>query len=608
MRRPTPGSSEAARPAPPPRGESEGARSDGERPAAGPWPAAGVRQETGSLHGNDDGETGELAPPRRLEQNVTRGELPRLDAVGMRADPPTARLADVLEASADGILLVDGQGEVVYANRRFAELWGIPEDRLVAEGPGNALCMVSERVVDPGEFRARVDHLLRHPEASCRDEVLLKDGRVFDCYAVPARDAGGGRPERVWSFHDITRRIRAEAELRGSHEFLDAIINSIADPVFVKDQAHRFALVNAAFCALLGRGRESIEGATDADFFPAEQVAVFLRQDALVFETGVPDVHEESITWADGKTHTIVTKKTLYTDRAARKFIVGVLRDITRDKLAEEALGTSERNFRAIFDGAASGMLLLDLEAGRFVGCNPAFSKMLGFTAEELRSMGVGDLHTPEDLPLVLEQLGAFVRGEQGVRSEMRFRRKDGATFFADLHPTLIALGGRKTVLATINDVSARRQAAEQALRLMAAVEHAADDIIVLGLDGLITYTNPAFERTTGFSAGEAAGRDINDLLCRDLEGARVPEIWERIRAGGNWNGRFLNRTKDGRLIHLDGAVSAILDSSGAIVGYLSVRRDVTALLEMEAHAVQADKMEAIGTLAGGSRTTSTTS
>lgn len=133
-------------------------------------------------------------------------------------------------------------------------------------------------------------------------------------------------------------RFRMEGELLESKEYLNKIINSMGDPVFVKDRQHRLVLVNDAECRLTGRAREEIVGKTDYDFFPKEQVDVFWQKDELVFETGQENINEETITGAQGAARTIVTKKTLYVDPAGNKFIVGVIRDITDRKATEEQL------------------------------------------------------------------------------------------------------------------------------------------------------------------------------------------------------------------------------------------------------------------------------
>jgi PAS domain S-box-containing protein len=109
-------------------------------------------------------------------------------------------------------------------------------------------------------------------------------------------------------------RKQAEEDLLASKEYLNKIINTIGDPIFVKDWQHRLILVNDAECSLIGHSREEILGKTDYDFFPKEQVDVFWEKDEEVFRTGKENVNEEQITDAEGITRTIITKKTLYID------------------------------------------------------------------------------------------------------------------------------------------------------------------------------------------------------------------------------------------------------------------------------------------------------
>jgi PAS domain S-box-containing protein len=130
----------------------------------------------------------------------------------------------------------------------------------------------------------------------------------------------------------VRQRKRAEA----ARAFLESILNKIADPVFVKDRAHRLILVNDAECQLSGHDREELVDKTDYDFFPKDQVDIFWQQDDLVFETGAENVNEETITDADGIVRTIVTKKTRYVDRVGNRYVVGVIRDITDRKHAED--------------------------------------------------------------------------------------------------------------------------------------------------------------------------------------------------------------------------------------------------------------------------------
>lgn len=135
---------------------------------------------------------------------------------------------------------------------------------------------------------------------------------------------------------EADERVRAEKEEKESKLYLDKIINSIADPIFVKDINHRFILVNDSLCRILDKKYYEIIGKSDEDFFPPDQVYVFKKRDDHVFETGDPDINEERITDASGSIRTIITKKTLYRDNDGGRYIVGVIRDITEQKKMDE--------------------------------------------------------------------------------------------------------------------------------------------------------------------------------------------------------------------------------------------------------------------------------
>ncbi len=126
-------------------------------------------------------------------------------------------------------------------------------------------------------------------------------------------------------------------------KFLDKIINTIADPIFVKDDQSRMVLVNEAFCATFGLPRSSIIGKTLAEDVPPDQREQFLKVDQQVLKDGKENECQEFLTVRGGVTRTIVTKKTRYIDDQGNKFIVGVIRDITEFKTVEE-------NYKRLFE------------------------------------------------------------------------------------------------------------------------------------------------------------------------------------------------------------------------------------------------------------------
>jgi PAS domain S-box-containing protein len=146
------------------------------------------------------------------------------------------------------------------------------------------------------------------------------------------------------AFNELMARVAERtADLRNAGRNLDEIIDSVADPIFVKDAQHRWVLVNKAFCEFVGREREELLGKSDHDVFPKNQADVFRLKDDQVFETGGENINEEEATDAAGLIHTILTKKVLYTTGTGEKRIVGVISDITERRRLEQQLRQAQK-------------------------------------------------------------------------------------------------------------------------------------------------------------------------------------------------------------------------------------------------------------------------
>jgi two-component system CheB/CheR fusion protein len=122
---------------------------------------------------------------------------------------------------------------------------------------------------------------------------------------------------------------------------LESILEGLPNPVFVKDTLHRWVLLNAAFCQFMGRDRAELLGKSDFAFFPAAEAQVFWAKDDEVFAAGGINENEEQFTDSSGRTHVIITRKTLHADEQGRRFLVGVITDITALREASEQLRAS---------------------------------------------------------------------------------------------------------------------------------------------------------------------------------------------------------------------------------------------------------------------------
>ena len=276
-----------------------------------------------------------------------------------------------LEATDNGILVIDRDGQATSANRRFAEMWHIPQDLLAAGKDEELLAHVLGQLADPQQFLAKVKALYSKPEANSRDTLHFTDGRVFARFSHPQR-IGDAVVGRVWSFLDITEQHRAEQRVlqlsqviteelaRSEHQRgeMQALLSAIPDLIWMKDPAGIFVSANPAFGQLMGAEPAHIIGKTDHDFFPAELAAQFQADDHAAALRSEPLVVEEWVTYqCDGRRGLLETVKTAVRGTNGQLIgVLGIARDITKVRALMDELETA-RAAAAQSDQAKSSFL-----------------------------------------------------------------------------------------------------------------------------------------------------------------------------------------------------------------------------------------------------------
>jgi PAS domain S-box-containing protein len=149
-------------------------------------------------------------------------------------------------------------------------------------------------------------------------------------------------------------------------------------------------------------------------------------------------------------------------------------------------------------------------------------------------------------------------------------------------------------------NITERKLAEIELQRLSTAIENATEEIIITDTEGRIQYVNPAFEKLTGYSRTEAIGKNPRFLRSGHHDAEFYRQFWETILSGKVWTGEMTNRKKDGSLVIQEGNISPIRGADEEVVGFVSIKRDVTERERLREQLLQAQKMEAIGTLASG--------
>jgi PAS domain S-box-containing protein len=168
-------------------------------------------------------------------------------------------------------------------------------------------------------------------------------------------------------------------------DFASAIINNIGDPIFVKDENSKILHVNDAFCELFGLSRNHILGKTLAEDVSPEEQESFLKIDRHVLTTGQENIMEESLTVRGGQTKTISTRKTRYIDRDGKTYLIGVIRDLSERKKAEERLKESLSQNELAVDISKLGVWQLNVDSGELLW-NDRHLEFHGITREEFNN------------------------------------------------------------------------------------------------------------------------------------------------------------------------------------------------------------------------------
>jgi PAS domain S-box-containing protein len=334
-------------------------------------------------------------------------------------------------------------------------------------------------------------------------------------------------------------------------------------------------LVNDAECILAGRSREQILGRSDYDFFPAEQVDVFWEKDELVFETGEENINEEEITDAQGNKRVILTKKRLYRDRDGNQYIVGIIRDITERKQAEEALSARERMFRTLAENLPDLVVRYDRDCRR-IYANPQFEKYSSLPLTE--ALGKTPLES-WGLPISSERYVNSVRRvlEAGIEEDYEhcWYAREGKMICHHIHlaPEHDENGKVTSVLAVIRDLSELKKR-DVSLRLKdLAISSAASGIFFADMSGELISINRAFLEMNGFDREEEIlGGNVSEYVKSE----RPEEIASAFHRRESWQGEVTVEGKAGKFRVLDTVIHLVRDQEDNPICFMGIASDIT--------------------------------
>lgn len=398
--------------------------------------------------------------------------------------------------------------------------------------------------------------------------------RWYGIYAGPMP----GENRCALIFTDITERKRAEEALLASEEKFRALVEHSLDGTLILDPEGKILFANHAAARLAGIGdpgeligrnvMEFVAPASKADALrDFEQVAKGI--DAYVASYEVITAREEE-RWIESIGKTILFN-------GAPSILIS-LRDVTERQRAEEVIRQSEEKYRTLFDSASDVILIHDLK-GKILDANRVATECLGYARDELLTMNVTGIVTPEFAALVPERIREIVKSGHMVFETADVTR-EGRIIPTEVSARLISYQGRPAVLSIARNITERKHAeeavrqSEERFRLL--TENASDIVVVLDQGGRIRYASPSVKAVGGYAPDDLIGRNVLELTHPD----DVPLVMNALRtATAHPKERIILevriRNASGDWLNLD-VLGANLMGEPAVRGFLVNARDIT--------------------------------
>ncbi len=530
-------------------------------------------------------------------------EVERLRAELSRAREELRATQDLLhatlESNSSAIFVKDLDGRYLVINSAAAHLVGKTPAEIVGKQDDDLLAEVADRM------RASDQRALAAGTPQVYEETLTVAGspRIYLTTKSPYRDRQGNPRGVIGIARDITERKHAHEALQRGQQYLRAVIENTPECIKLVTPDGTLVDINAAGLAMLeaetpgevlGRSVYALIAPEYRDAFRALNERVCRGEKGrLLFE----------IVSLKGTRRWMETHAApLRNPYDGRLLQLALSHDVTERKRAEDALQASEKRYRALVEHSWDLLTLLAAD-GTLLYVSPASQKHTGYTQEEIAGHNGLDFIHPDDRPAIARLLGEIVHQPGGtIDAQMRVRRKDGAWRWMDA--TAVNLLAEPTVGAIVvnyRDITERRLAEQARLRLVAILEATTDYVAMADPEGRLLYANGAARQLIGLAGDE-------ELHDRSLWKFFTPETAAGLREqavpaalrDGAWSGETALQGRAGEVVPASLVILAHRSSDGALEFLSMIARDVRERRRFEQHLRQAQKMEAIGRLAGG--------
>jgi PAS domain S-box-containing protein len=389
------------------------------------------------------------------------------------------------------------------------------------------------------------------------------------------------------------RKLIDEALKKSEVKYRD-LVEQAADGIFIVDKDWKILFVNPRSCEMLGYREEELLRLNIKDTYAPEDIDAADHRKKET-QSGSNLQIERNMRRKDGSVFPVEVSVRVLKDGNFQ----GIVHDLTERKLAETALRESEARFRELADMLP--LAVFEIEGhGNLTFANRNALTTFGYEQTDYeRGLNVSQIIVPDDRLRAIEKAMAVMNGEKSGGTEYTAMRKNGDHFPIMVYTSSLA-NQRKGLRGIVLDLTEQKRAEEQLRLQSAALQSAANAIVITDRDGNVTWVNPSYTRLTGYSFEEVIGKSTRILKSGKQGPAFYKNLWDTILSGRMWNNELINKRKDGSVYNEEMTVTPVRNAQGEITHFVAIKQDVTERKKLQEQLIHAQKMEGIGTLAGG--------
>jgi PAS domain S-box-containing protein len=496
-----------------------------------------------------------------------------------QAEAALRQQAQIINQVHDAVIATDLNGYVTSWNQSAERLYGYTVQEAIGKHisfiyPPDGYAFLQQQVIKPLQEKGTHEVEVKLRRKSGEDFYSHLGLSLFT-------DTQGELIGMIGSAMDITERKRTEEALQESYNLLRAVIETIPDHVFVKDRQGRFVMLNSNVARFLGKPMEELIGKSDAELWPPETARHLREKDVKIMTTGVAETFEEIVVFHNKVPRADLTTKSPWRDREGNIIgVIGIARDITERKQAEEALRESEQRLQKVLENMPVMMDAFD-ENGNIIAWNKECERVTGYSAAEIVNNPAALQLLYPDATYLQQMLAKWNQTGHNYRNwEWDLVAKDGTVktvAWSNISEQFPIQGWAAWGIGV--DVTERKRA-EEALRESEAqyrrlIETAAEGIWILDAESKTTFANAKMAQMLGYTVEEMIGMPVFAFMDAP-EQAMTAQNLERRRQGIAEQHDFKFRRKDGSKLWTLISTNPIFDDSGQFVGVLGMITDIS--------------------------------